>query len=109
MICDCDSGLTIMNTCDPPLDFACSLAPFYAPLALGAAEPPTDAKSLAAVLRPELPSGWTLEVREDRVIIRRTKPVEVFNEINRPPFESEAELRLLLRAVCSQGAIRHLA
>jgi len=57
----------------------------------------SDVQSLASLIRPEIPKGWTLSVKENQVVIERTEPVEVYNGIALPSFATEAELRRYVR------------
>jgi hypothetical protein len=57
----------------------------------------SDTQSLASLIRPEIPKGWTLSVKENQVVIERTEPVEVYNGIALPFFATEAELLRYVR------------
>jgi len=44
-------------------------------------------------VRQKLPEGWRLSVTDHHWIVRREKPVTVYNAVNLPGFDSEAEFR----------------
>jgi hypothetical protein len=56
-----------------------------------------DPESLAALLRPRLPKGWTLSISKRRVALERDDPIELYNGLQLPNFSSEAKRREYLR------------
>jgi hypothetical protein len=56
-----------------------------------------NAESLAAVLRSRLPKGWNVVVNEEKVVIERIEPIQVFTGIGLPAFATEAKLREHIR------------
>lgn len=68
----------------------------------GADAPPvlTDTESLAELMRARLPSGWTISVKNESVVLDRKEPVELYNGLSLPrpgPLRDEMIKRSLRR------------
>jgi hypothetical protein len=73
------------------------LALLFLCVGAGEAPPPTDAGSLAEILRARLPEGWTITQQDERVILERAEPVELYNGLALPGVNQEAEIKLRAR------------
>ena len=58
----------------------------------GVTPPLANAESLAELLRPRLPKGWTLLLKDEQVVLERTEPVELYNGLGLPAVNQDAEI-----------------
>ncbi|HEY2839241.1 MAG TPA: hypothetical protein VGJ26_08840 [Pirellulales bacterium] len=53
----------------------------------------TDADSLANIIRPTLPKSWTLSIKDNRVILERDEPIELYNSLAMHGGDRKAQIK----------------
>jgi hypothetical protein len=48
---------------------------------------------LAAAVTPCIPSGWSISVKDQQVVLERDKQIEIYNSLQMPPSNHEEEIR----------------